>query len=259
MSCSSIWIKANILSAELNYRMSWVSVGDSKIYVLRSGELHCIVREHNYRLLLNEMLSNGKLTKEQYHAEEGQAEGAETKSVEAIGEPTAPKTPTAPKDSIKATLPTEALDSLGTAISDSLAAVSDSLAAVKALAREKFVADSLKTAKMDSLRRALTADLDAEKALKKAQRDAKKAVQDSLRQARVAKKEAKWAALDAKDAEKAARKAEKNAERQRVKLKKMLKAKAKSDAREQKFFERYKARYEKKKARQDAAALRKRH
>ena len=191
--------------------------------------------------------------------EEGQAEGAETKSVEAIGEPTAPKTPTAPKDSIKVTLPTEALDSLGTAISDSLAAVSDSLAAVKALAREKFVADSLKTAKMDSLRRALTADLDAEKALKKAQRDAKKAVQDSLRQARVAKKEAKWAALDAKDAEKAARKAEKNAERQRVKLKKMLKAKAKSDAREQKFFERYKARYEKKKARQDAAALRKRH
>ena len=58
----------------LDGRMSWVSVGDSKIYVLRSGELHCIVREHNYRLLLNEMLSNGKLTKEQYHAEEGQAE-----------------------------------------------------------------------------------------------------------------------------------------------------------------------------------------
>ena len=202
---------------------------------------------------------NAKEAQEVQEVEEGQAEGAETKSVEAIGEPTAPKTPTAPKDSIKATLPTEALDSLGTAISDSLAAVSDSLAAVKALAREKFVADSLKTAKMDSLRRALTADLDAEKALKKAQRDAKKAVQDSLRQARVAKKEAKWAALDAKDAEKAARKAEKNAERQRVKLKKMLKAKAKSDAREQKFFERYKARYEKKKARQDAAALRKRH
>ena len=202
---------------------------------------------------------NAKEAQEVQEVEEGQAEGAETKSVEAIGEPTAPKTPTTPKDSLKATLPTEALDSLGTAISDSLAAVSDSLAAVKALAREKFVADSLKTAKMDSLRRALTADLDAEKALKKAQRDAKKAVQDSLRQARVAKKEAKWAALDAKDAEKAARKAEKNAERQRVKLKKMLKAKAKSDAREQKFFERYKARYEKKKARQDAAALRKRH
>lgn len=202
---------------------------------------------------------NAKEAQEVQEVEEGQAEGAETKSVEAIGEPTAPKTPTAPKDSLKATIPTEALDSLGTAVSDSLAAISDSLAAVKALAREKFVADSLKTAKMDSLRRALTADLDAEKALKKAQRDAKKAVQDSLRQARVAKKEAKWAALDAKDAEKAARKAEKNAERQRVKLKKMLKAKAKSDAREQKFFERYKARYEKKKARQDAAALRKRH
>lgn len=55
-------------------KMSWVSVGDSKIYVLRGGELHCIVREHNYRLLLNELLMNGKLTKEQYHAEERQAE-----------------------------------------------------------------------------------------------------------------------------------------------------------------------------------------
>ncbi len=55
-------------------QMNWISVGDSKIYVLRSGELHCIVREHNYRLLLNEMLSDGKLTKEQYHAQEAQAE-----------------------------------------------------------------------------------------------------------------------------------------------------------------------------------------
>lgn len=58
----------------LDGRMSWVSVGDSKIYVLRGGDLHCIVREHNYRLLLNELMTSGKLTKEQYHAEEGQAE-----------------------------------------------------------------------------------------------------------------------------------------------------------------------------------------
>ncbi|MBR5175169.1 MAG: hypothetical protein IKW89_04480 [Bacteroidales bacterium] len=184
---------------------------------------------------------------------EGQAKVSGKKPVEVTGEPTTPK------ESIQSNKPTEALDSLGAAVSDSLAAVSDSLAAAKLLAREKFVADSLKTAKMDSLRRALTADLDAERALKKAQRDAKRASQDSLRQARAAKKEAKWAALDAKDAEKAARKAEKKAESQRLKLKKMLKAKAKSDAREQKFFERYKARYEKKKARQDAAALKKKH
>lgn len=145
-----------------------------------------------------------------------------------------------------------ALDSLGVP-------VSDSLAVVDSLSRAKALADSLRIARMDSLRRALTADLDAERAQKKAERDARKAAQDSVRQARAAKKEAKWAALDAKDAEKAARKAEKNAEKQRIKLKKMLKAKEKSDAREQKFLERYKARYEKKKARQEAAALKKKH
>ncbi|MBR1926771.1 MAG: hypothetical protein IJ840_03330 [Bacteroidales bacterium] len=163
---------------------------------------------------------------------------------------------TVENESDNSTLPAR-VDSLGTAVSDSLTAVSDSLSAEDLLAREKFVADSLKTSRMDSLRRALSADLDAERAAKKAARDAKKAVQDSLRQARAAKKEAKWDALAAKDAEKAARKAEKNAEKQRVKLRKMLKAKAKSDAREQKFLERYKARYEKKKARQEAAALKK--
>lgn len=196
---------------------------------------------------------------EAQEVKEGQEEVAGENPVETPEKPVVPVTSTTPKDSLQVAGLPEALDSLGAAVSDSLAAVSDSLAAAKLLAREKFVADSLKTAKMDSLRRALTADLDAERALKKAQRDAKKAAQDSLRQARAAKKEAKWAALDAKDAEKAARKAEKNAERQRVKLKKMLKAKAKSDAREQKFFERYKARYEKKKARQEAAALKKEH
>ena len=168
------------------------------------------------------------------------------------------KAPVAPKDSLS--LPTVVLDSLGVTASDSLrVVVSDSLAVADSLNRAKVLADSLKTARLDSLRKALTADLDAEQARKKAERDARKAAQDSVRQARAAKKEAKWAALDAKDAEKAARKAEKNAEKQRIKLKKMLKAKEKSDAREQKFLERYKARYEKKKARQEAAALKKKH
>ena len=160
----------------------------------------------------------------------------------------------APKDEIKNdNAPPAPSDSL-VANKDSLTAAADSLARI----REKFVADSLKTARMDSLRKQLAADpLDAQKALKKAEREAKKAVQDSLRQQRAAKKEAKWAALDARDAEKAAKKAEKAAAKRKVQLEKMLKAKAKSDAREQKLLDRYKARYEKKKARKDAAALKK--
>ena len=55
-------------------RMSWISVGDSKIYVIRDGKLNCIVREHNYRLLLNEMYQQKKITPEQYHEEEKDAE-----------------------------------------------------------------------------------------------------------------------------------------------------------------------------------------
>lgn len=137
---------------------------------------------------------------------------------------------------------------------DSVAARSDTL---DAAAAAKTLADSLKTARVDSLRRALAQGLDAEKELKKAQREAKKALQDSLRQVKVAKKEAKWAALDAKDAERAAKKAEKEAKKQEVKLRKMLKAKQEREAREEKLINRYKARYEKKKARQDEAALKK--
>ena len=57
----------------LNGKMSWASVGDSKIYILRGGELHCIVREHNYRMLLHEMYEQKKITIEQYHAAESQA------------------------------------------------------------------------------------------------------------------------------------------------------------------------------------------
>lgn len=157
---------------------------------------------------------------------------------------------------VKAPTPKSPSDTLVAGL-DSLIAGADSLSESDSQRLAKAHADSVRTARMDSLRRALAADLDAENAAKKAEREAKKAVKDSLRQARSAAKEAKWAALDAKDAEKAAKKAEKVAARRRVQLQKMLKAKEKTDAREQKFLERYKARYEKRKARQDASAMKK--
>lgn len=141
------------------------------------------------------------------------------------------------------------------AMSDSLA-VSDTLAKMDSLSLAKAFADSVRNARMDSLRRALAAEpFDEAKEKKKADREAKMALRDSLRQQRTAKKEAKWAALDEKDAQKQAKKDVKAAERRRVKMEKMLKAKEKSDAREQRLMDRYKARYEKKKARKDAAAL----
>ena len=195
---------------------------------------------------------------------EAEAKAQTEVEIEAVAEGGAPKTegkagkenkePKAPAQ--KAPAPKMPADSLTVGL-DSLTAGVDSLAAVDSVSLAKAYADSVRIARMDSLRRALAADLDAENAAKKAEREAKKAVKDSLRQAKSAAKEAKWAALDAKDAEKAAKKAEKVAAKRRVQLQKMLKAKAKTDAREQKFLERYKARYEKKKARQDAAAMKK--
>lgn len=148
------------------------------------------------------------------------------------------------------------------ALKDNLAAKMDSLAVKDSVAvadtvdLAKAFADSVKTARLDSLRKALAIDpAETEKALKKAEREARKALQDSLRQEKAARKEAKWAALDAKDAEKAARNAEKAEAKRQEKLRKMLIAREKREAKEQRILEKYKARYEKRKARQDAAAL----
>ena len=47
------------------YNMSWLSVGDSRIYVLRNGHIDCIVREHNYRAVLNTTLKSYMIVVEQ--------------------------------------------------------------------------------------------------------------------------------------------------------------------------------------------------
>lgn len=52
----------------------WLSVGDSKIYLYRRGELLCPVPAHNYRLLLDQMLASGKIDQEKYNKEEPKAE-----------------------------------------------------------------------------------------------------------------------------------------------------------------------------------------
>ena len=56
------------------YELFWLSVGDSKIYIIRENEIIPVNREHNYRLVLDEKLKNGEIDQEQYKNEEKQAE-----------------------------------------------------------------------------------------------------------------------------------------------------------------------------------------
>lgn len=53
----------------LHSKMHWVSVGDSRLYIMRSGELLQATRDHNYRLRLDEMLRQEELTPEAYDAQ----------------------------------------------------------------------------------------------------------------------------------------------------------------------------------------------
>ncbi len=52
----------------------WLSVGDSKLYFIRGQEIVSLNVEHNYRLELNTMLRQGRMTAQEYAAEEYRAE-----------------------------------------------------------------------------------------------------------------------------------------------------------------------------------------
>lgn len=127
---------------------------------------------------------------------------------------------------------------------DSTLALSDSLA----------VKDSL-SVKSDSIAVEPKA-LDPE-AIKKAEKERLRAEREKARQEKAAAKEARWAELDAKDAAKAKAKEEKALAKKRAKTLKTLKAMEKRRAKEERMIERYKARYEKQKAKKDAKAARK--
>ncbi|MGN0158196.1 MAG: PP2C family protein-serine/threonine phosphatase [Brotaphodocola sp.] len=51
-------------------QMYWVSVGDSKIYLIRGGEIVSVNREHNYRLQLQMQLEAGLIDQAFYRKEE---------------------------------------------------------------------------------------------------------------------------------------------------------------------------------------------
>lgn len=149
-----------------------------------------------------------------------------------------------------------AADSL--ALADSLAradslALRDSLASRDSLARQDslavkdslVVSDSLSVSKADSL-------ANDPSAIKKAEQERKKAEREKARKDRQAAKEARWAELDARDAAKAKAKEEKALKKKRQKTLKTLKAMEKRRAKEERMLERYKASYEKQKARKAA-------
>lgn len=62
----SVFVKGNGLY--------WFSVGDSKVYLYRRGEMICPVPAHNYRYLLDQMYQNGQISETTYQNEQKKGE-----------------------------------------------------------------------------------------------------------------------------------------------------------------------------------------
>lgn len=55
-------------------RLYWMSVGDSRLYLFRDGEMTCLTQEHNYKTMLEEEMAAGLINLEYYNREIGQGE-----------------------------------------------------------------------------------------------------------------------------------------------------------------------------------------
>ena len=55
-------------------RLYWLSVGDSKIYLIRGSDIVAVNQEHNLKLRIDEQLRTGEITEEEYQKEAEQAE-----------------------------------------------------------------------------------------------------------------------------------------------------------------------------------------
>ncbi len=45
-------------------KLYWASVGDSRIYIIRNNKIHCITKDHNYGMILEEKYKKGLISKE---------------------------------------------------------------------------------------------------------------------------------------------------------------------------------------------------
>ena len=52
----------------------WLSVGDSRIYLLRNGQMRCLTAAHNYKTMLQEKLEAGLIDMDYYNGEISQGE-----------------------------------------------------------------------------------------------------------------------------------------------------------------------------------------
>ena len=55
-------------------RLTWLSVGDSRLYIARGGEMIRATRDHNYFMQINQLRADGKLTEAQYSIESARGE-----------------------------------------------------------------------------------------------------------------------------------------------------------------------------------------
>ncbi len=49
--------------------LHWLSVGDSRLYLVRGNEMACVTTDHNYYYLINKALQAGKMTASEYQKE----------------------------------------------------------------------------------------------------------------------------------------------------------------------------------------------
>lgn len=65
LSCGSTVVAVIIRKNKLH----WLSVGDSRIYIVRNQEILAVNEEHNYKAELNKLLMEGRITREYYESE----------------------------------------------------------------------------------------------------------------------------------------------------------------------------------------------
>ncbi len=141
------------------------------------------------------------------------------------------------------------------ALADSLAIVADSLALKDSLTALDSLALKDSIALADSIanvEKVLTPEeIKAEKARLKAEEKARrKAEAEKKRKERIAKKEARWAELDKRDAEKLKAKEEKKKEKERKRKRKALEKAAREAQKDHETLERYRRKFEKQKAKE---------
>jgi len=61
-TCVAVYCRQN--------QMYWLSVGDSRIYLIRGNKIVPLNRDHNYHLMLKEQLKSGMITREFYEKED---------------------------------------------------------------------------------------------------------------------------------------------------------------------------------------------